>query len=177
MRRPLLTLFGAIFISGAGLHFASSVMASVGASSVPEHPLVAGCSGIPEAVALGEYLTLRGDRVARYIDELADKRAEIAEAEAILSARLEQLGKAIAETGSASGGPDDVQDDIRRMVAIYDVMKPAKAASVLSNLPPSYAAEILMRLGPENSALIVAALEPAAAAVLTTHMGARNVRN
>lgn len=178
MSKPVLAALSTVFVFGAALHLATTVMASVGSVPSPEHPLIAGCSGIPEAVALGDYLTLRGDRLARYTDELSTKRAEIAAAEAMLTERLKQLGEVSARDKVAEvGGAGNVDEDIRRMVAIYDVMKPADAASVLSNLPPDYAVEILMRLGPENSASIVSALDPGAAAILTTHMGARSVRN
>lgn len=178
MSKPVLAALSAVFVFGAGLHLASTVMASVGTEVSPEHPLIAGCSGIPEAVALGKYLTARGDRLARYTDELSTKRAEIATAEAMLTERLKQLGAASKRDKIVQdGGAGNVDEDVRRMVAIYDVMKPADAASVLSKLPPDYAAEILMRLGPENSASIVSALDPGIAAILTTHMGARSVRN
>ena len=70
-----------------------------------------------------------------------------------------------------------VREDIDRLVAVYDQMKPAEAAAVLTNLPPDFAAEILMRVQPETGARIIAAVEPRQAALLTAQMGARSVQN
>ncbi len=63
-------------------------------------------------------------------------------------------------------------EDIARLIAVYDQMKPEQAAMVLSNLPPDFAAQILSRVQPETGARIMASVEPGQAAVLTSYMGA-----
>lgn len=175
-RRRILPAFGAVFILAGGVQLGGMVLARA-ASDSAVHPLIAGCEGVPEAVALSERLILRADRVERYLAELDRKRAEIAEAEARLTARLKEL-RAVSTSPAArqTGQAQAVDEDIRRMVAIYDVMKPADAAGVMAHLPPAYAAEILMRVGPENGARIVGAMDSETAAVVTAHMGARSAR-
>ncbi len=178
-RRRVLPVFGAIFVAAGVVQLGGMVLARASATDTV-HPLIAGCEGVPEAVALGERLFLRADRVERYLAELDRKRAEIAEAEARLTRRLQELRAAATATSPAarqSAQAAAVEEDIRRMVAIYDVMKPAEAAAVMAHLPPAYAAEILMRVGPENGARIVGALDPETAAVVTAHMGARSARH
>ena len=69
-----------------------------------------------------------------------------------------------------------MRSDIEKLVALYDQMKPAEAAAVLTNLPADFAAEILLRVRPETGARIIAAVEPRQAALLTAQMGARSVR-
>lgn len=175
-RRRILPAFAAMFVLAGGAQLAGMVLAQA-ATEDAVHPLIAGCEGVPEAVALSERLILRADRVERYLAELDRKRAEIAEAEARLTARLHELRAATASPAARQAGQAQaVEDDIRRMVAIYDVMKPADAAGVMAHLPPDYAAEILMRVGPENGARIVGAMDAETAAVVTAHMGARSAR-
>ncbi len=176
-KRRILPIFGAVFVLAGAAQLAGMVLARASATDTV-HPLIAGCEGVPEAVALGERLVLRADRVDRYLAELERKRAEIAAAEARLTSRLMELRAASASPAARqSAQAEAVEDDIRRMVAIYDVMKPADAAGVMAHLPPDYAAEILMRVGPENGARIVGALDPGTAAVVTAHMGARSARH
>ena len=67
-----------------------------------------------------------------------------------------------------------VDDDVARLVAVYEAMKPKEAAAVLSSLPANFSAEILMRVNPETGARIIAAIAPEKAAILTTYMGARS---
>lgn len=140
--------------------------------------LMEGCTDVPEAVALAGELSTRALRIERYMEAMEVRKTEIADAEASLRKRLGELRslkngmQSIRTTKSTA-----VQSDIDRLVAVYDQMKPTEAAAVLSNLPPSFAAEILMRVQPETGARIIAAVDPAQAAMLTTHMGARNARN
>lgn len=176
-RRRLLPLLGVIFMLGGVIQLGGMVLARDGAADAV-HPLIAGCEGIPEAVSLSERLLLRGDRINRYSAELDRKRAEIEQAEASLTARLIEL-RAAATSPAARQRAEAaaIDEDIRRMVALYDVMKPVDAARILANLPPDYAAEILIRVGSESGARIVAALDPGTAAIVTTHMGARSARH
>lgn len=176
-RRRILPVFTAVFLFGGLAQLGGMVLALDG-SGDEVHPLVMGCEGVPEAVSLSELLLLRGDRVDRYLAELDRKRIEIARAEARLTARLVEL-RAASQSPAARQNAQAaaIDEDIRRMVALYDVMKPGDAAQVMAKLPPDYAAEILMRIGPENGARIIGALDPGTAAIVTTHMGARSARH
>ncbi|MDM7458691.1 MAG: hypothetical protein P3W94_004915, partial [Paracoccus sp. (in: a-proteobacteria)] len=116
-------------------------------------------------------------RIERYMAEIDTRKAELATAEASLRQRLVELrgqrGTIAEKRAQASNA---VRDDIARLVAVYDQMKPAEAAAIIANLPPDFAAEILMRVKPEIGARIIAAVEPNQAALLTAQMGARSLR-
>nr|WP_256447673.1 hypothetical protein [Paracoccus marinaquae] len=105
------------------------------------------------------------------------RKEELVEAETTLRQRLSELkaqkGGTRLRRDTAS---EAVRQDIDRLVAVYDQMKPAEAAAVLTNLPADFAAEILMRVRPETGARIIASVEPRQAALLTAQMGARSVR-
>ncbi|MDB6178747.1 hypothetical protein PAF17_14715 [Paracoccus sp. Z330] len=139
--------------------------------------LLQGCGDVPEAIALAEELRDRALRIERYMQSIDDRKAELANAEATLRARLRELKAQKSGLQSRrQGTTSDVRADIERLVALYDQMKPAEAAAVLTNLPADFAAEILIRVRPEAGARIIAAVEPRQAALLTAQMGARSVR-
>ena len=178
MRRRLLAFLALGFLAPAGVFLwqtqdMSRMFAAVAAT--PE--LMRGCTDVPEAVALAETLRDRALRIERYMQALEDKRAQLAEAERVITARLVELRAAKGGiTRRSNAQSEAVRTDIERLVAVYDQMKPAEAAAVLTNLPADFAAEILMRVQPEAGARIIAAVEPRQAALLTAEMGARSVR-
>lgn len=139
--------------------------------------LMQGCMDVPEAVALAETLRDRSLRIERYMEALDMRRADIATAEQTLRERLAELKSHKTDTRTRRDtNSSELRNDIDRLVAVYDQMKPADAAAILTNLPADFAAEILMRVQPENGARIIAAVEPRQAALLTAQMGARSIR-
>lgn len=156
----------------------SQAISGVFAAFADPPGLLQGCTDVPEAVALAGELRDRALRIERYMEVLSEKRAEIAAAEQAITARLTEL-KAIRDGIRSRHQTEttDVTRDIDRLVAVYDQMKPAEAAAVLTNLPPHFAAEILMRVQPQTGARIIAAVAPQQAALLTAQMGARSIPN
>lgn len=178
MRRSLLSLLALGFVLPAGaLVWKSQDLSGMFAAFAQPSGLLQGCGDVPEAVALAEELRDRALRIERYMESIDHKKAELAEAEATLRTRLAELK---SQKGGARSRQDQgsaaVRNDIDRLVAVYNQMKPVEAAAVLTNLPADFAAEILMRVEPENGARIIAAVEPRQAALLTAQMGARSVR-
>lgn len=156
---------------------AMSLQSATPEVAVPEiaEGLMAGCGDIPEVASLVERLTIREDRIAKALAELASRKAEIAAAREALTAELRRLkASSRGVSGSRTNRQVAVEDDISRLVAVYEAMKPKEAAAVLQALPPDYSAELLMRVNPETGARVIAAMEPDKAAVLTTYMGARS---
>ncbi|WBU60210.1 MotE family protein [Paracoccus albus] len=140
-----------------------------------EGDLLAGCGDVPEVVELVSRLTVREDRIAKALAALDRKRAGIEQSRAAITAELRRLkGKQGQATGSRTNKQKAVDDDIHRLVAVYEAMKPKDAAAVIDSLPPEFAAELLMRLSPESGARIIAAIDPQNAAILTAFMGARS---
>lgn len=175
-RRGFLTFLSLLFLFGGATQFASMVVARDAPEKAEAHPLIAGCENIPEAVTLAGYLDQRNDRLEKYLIELDEKQAAINAAEERLAGLLTEYHSG-ATSPAAKQAADSAarEDDIRRLIAIYDVMKPASAAGIFSKLPPDYAADILLRLGSESSAGVIAALDPETAAIVTAHMGARSM--
>lgn len=178
MRRVLIPLFVMAFSAPAVFALWKTQEATqIFAAFAESGELLQGCGDVPEAVALAEELRDRALRIERYMQSIDQRKAELAEAETVLRKRLREL-KA-QKTGQPLRNRHDTSDvraDIERLVALYDQMKPAEAAAVLTNLPADFAAEILIRVRPEAGARIIAAVEPRQAALLTAQMGARSVR-
>ena len=136
--------------------------------------LLDGCTDVPEAMALADRLRQRGIAVDRALADLDRRKQELAAAEARIKTRLDALKAAKAALTDARGArADGTAAGIERLIAVYDAMKPAEAATILAVLPPDFAAAILMRVQPETGARIIARIDPGQAAVLTAHMGAR----
>jgi len=174
MPRPILSLLGGMMVLAAAGQAVMLIdgLPRLSARAEPSE-LMAGCTDVPEAVALAETLRERALRIDRYMQELDRRKAEIALAEKQLTERLVELRKLKQQLADRTRGQAQAQtQDIARLIAVYDQMKPEQAAMVLSNLPPDFAAQILTRVQPETGARIMASVEPGHAAVLTSYMGA-----
>lgn len=174
-RRTLAVGTVAVLAVGAGLAQADRLAVQLSAEAAPT-ALLDGCGDVPEAVALAETLRLRGIAVDRALEDLDRRKAEIAAAELRLKSRLDSLKAAKAALSDARGRQSaGTAAGIDRLIAVYDAMKPAEAATIIAALPPDFAAEILTRVQPDAGARIIAQIDPGQAAVLTAHMGARRL--
>ncbi|SMO74180.1 MotE family protein [Paracoccus laeviglucosivorans] len=179
MRKHVLSVLGGVLVLAAA---AQGVMLIDGrerlrANAEPS-ALLSGCTDVPEAVTLADTLHQRGLRIERYMQDIDRRKAEIAVAEQQLTEKLVELRKVRQQIKDQQNGSSRAQtDDIARIIAVYDQMKPEQAAMVLTNLPPDFAAQILARVQPETGARIMASVEPGQAALLTSYMGAIRAKN
>lgn len=177
MGRPLLPALALAFaLPGLALMVQGRDLSRLFAAVAGPSDLLQGCGDVPEAVALAEELRDRALRIERYMAAIDARKADLATAETSLRQRLEELRSQKGSIRARQDGKSEaVRSDIDRLIAVYDQMKPAEAAAVLTNLPADFAAEILMRVQPETGARIIAAVDPRQAALLTAQMGARSV--
>lgn len=174
MRRYLLPVMGGLFALGV----ASQAMMLIDGSrrlraNAEPAALMAGCTDVPEAVVLADNLRQRGLRIERYMQDIDRRKSELAVADKQITDKLIELRKLRQQLNDRDSTVSRGQtDDIARIIAVYDQMKPEQAAMVLSNLPPEFAAQILARVQPETGARIMASVEPGQAALLTSYMGA-----
>lgn len=177
MRKNILIGFGLLF-AAIGMGQSAFVLGDrVGFAAFAEPPdFLTGCRDVPEAIALMEEYSAREKQIKRYLQAMEKQEADIRQAQDRLTATLTRLKAQDSGRRNQSNEKTlQLAEDIDRMVNVFDAMKPAEAAKVLTNLPADFAAEIVMRLRPENGAKVIAAIEPRQAAVLTTHMGARHL--
>ena len=69
---------------------------------------------------------------------------------------------------------DTAEGDLTRLTAMYEAMKPADSARLLSSMPVEFAAGFLGRMRPEAAALILAGMEAEPAFAITALLAGRN---
>lgn len=179
MRKSVLSFLGGLIVLAAAGQAVMLIdgVERLSANAEPSE-LMAGCSDVPEAVALADTLRQRALRIDRYMQDIDRRKAEIAFAEKQLTEKLVELRKLKQRIDQNDQGQSQAQNEsITHLIAVYDQMKPEQAAMVISNLPPDFAAQILVRVQPETGARIMASVEPGQAAILTSYMGAIRTRN
>ncbi|MEF3048938.1 hypothetical protein V3C85_17155 [Tabrizicola sp. L79] len=92
---------------------------------------------------------------------LETRLAELAAAEASLKATL-----ALAD-GAA-------ENDLTRLTAVYEAMKPAEAAALFETMAPEFASGFLGRMRPESAAAILSGMQPESAYSLSVLIAGRN---
>ncbi len=92
MRKPILSVLGGVLILAAAGQAVMLVdgVSRLAANAVPSE-MMAGCTDVPEAVALADTLRERSQRLDGYMQDLARRKAEIAFAEKQLTERLIEL--------------------------------------------------------------------------------------
>jgi len=93
--------------------------------------------------------------------EIEEKLARLLETEEWLRGTL-----ALADTAA--------EDDISRLVAVYEAMKPKDAAILFEEMAPDFAAGFLGRMRPEAAAGVLSGLSPQAAYSLSVILAGRN---
>lgn len=107
--------------------------------------------------------------------ELDERAAVIAEGETVLGAQLDEIEAAEADLREMVKMADDAaEQDVTRLAAVYENMKPAEAGALFEQMPPEFAAGFLSLLRPETSAAILARVPPDAAYAISVVLAGRN---
>ena len=110
------------------------------------------------------------------------REAAMAEREQLLQAAVERLEQQIVSLQAAERdlaatmalADRASEEDIARMVRVFESMKADEAARVFTEMDPGFAAGFLGRLTPDAAAAIMAGLEPRQAYLLSTIVAGRN---
>lgn len=130
-----------------------------------------------EASALLAALREREERLAAAEAALADRRA----AQELMDAALDRKLAALTEAEEAladtiARAETAAEDDLSKLTAVYENMKPANAAALFEAMAPDFAAGFLARMRPEAAAGIMAGLTPQAAYSISALLAGRNAR-
>lgn len=161
--------------AGAAMASADTTPAKTQQAQTSQSGKTAGCVPAQTPAALvkalnerEEQVTLREADVLQKLEALAvareELRAEIIELEAAETALARTLS--IAESAS--------ENDLDRLTAVYEAMKPADAAALFSEMAPEFAAGFLGRMSPASAAGVLAGLEPSVAYAMSAHLAGRN---
>ena len=134
------------------------------AGSCPEPPL-----------ALAQALQARDAEVTARSSALEDRLAALALAEEAIVLRLAEMQTAedqLKATLSIADGA--AEEDLARLTAVYEVMKPADAARIFATMAPEFAAGFLGRMRPESAAAVMAGMVPDQAYSISVLIAGRN---
>lgn len=131
------------------------------------------CAAPPSALA--EALTQRESRLTERESALAERMAALGLAEKALDARLAELAeakKSLMEVVEVADGA--AEQDLVRLTAVYEAMKPAEAARLFAAMAPDFAAGFLGRMQPGSAAAVMASLDPEIAYRISALIAGRN---
>ncbi len=181
--RGALTLIAALFLASGILRLADgtgeAIAESIGRlAENHEQPPMAGPAACEMPEGIGELLAQLREREVR----VAAREAALEERLGVLEvmedrvkweiSALEQaqarLEKTIALADSAA------EEDINRLTAMYENMKPKAAAAVFEAMDPEFSAGFLSRMRPDAAAAILAGLDPEKAYTISVVLAGRN---
>lgn len=131
------------------------------------------CPAPPEALA--QALTAREAAVAARESAAEERLAALALADAAIERRLRDL-EAAEQALAATLARAEVaaEDDLARLTAVYETMKPKDAAALFEAMQPDFAAGFLGRMRPEAAGAILAGMSPEAAYAASLLLAGRN---
>lgn len=128
-------------------------------------------------MALLASLRDREKRLSGAEAQLADHRQALALAEKTIDAKLAALKEAEAALSATIARAETAsEDDLTKLTAVYEKMKPVEAAALFETMAPEFAAGFLGRMRPEAAAGIMAGLSPKAAYAMSVLLAGRNAK-
>ncbi len=142
-------------------------------ANAPPVAMTVACNEPPLAVA--QALMARDAEVTARSQALEDRLAALALAEETIALRLAEMQVAedqLKATLSIADGA--AEEDLARLTAVYEVMKPGDAAKIFATMAPEFAAGFLGRMRPEAAAAVMAGMAPDQAYSITVLIAGRN---
>jgi flagellar motility protein MotE (MotC chaperone) len=171
-----------LFVAAAGLRLADGVTAALAQDpAAPEPVPVAQTTAPPPTHAIAETADLaveirrREIAVAEREAALEDRATLVAAAQARLEAQITTLEETEQQLAATMALADRAaEDDIARLVTVFEAMGAEESAAVFAEMAPDFAAGFLGRLRPETAAAILSNLEPRHAYGLSALIAGRN---
>jgi flagellar motility protein MotE (MotC chaperone) len=167
----------ALFLASSGaLRIGADLGAAMANSTEPSQvePIEPqSCPKPPAALAMA--LQTRESEVRAQEVALEDRLAALALAEEAISRRMAELESAEAELKKTLSIADGAaEEDLGRLTAVYEAMKPADSAKVFAAMAPEFAAGFLGRMRPEAAAAVMAGMTPEQAYSISVLIAGRN---
>ena len=135
------------------------------------------CEPDAGALAMLEELKARESRLKAREAELDDRAQAIAVAREEIEGRLATLVAAEEKLSATLTLADQAaEDDVARLVAVYEKMKPKDAAALFAAMDPDFAAGFLARMRPDAAAAVMAGLEPSTGYAISVVLAGRNAK-
>jgi flagellar motility protein MotE (MotC chaperone) len=145
---------------------------------MPKAPEIASkesCEPDPDIAAMLTAFKAREDRLAEREARLADRIQALAVADQQIENRLAALTEAEDQLRATLALADTAaEDDLARLTAVYESMKPKEAATLFEQMDPQFAAGFLGRMQPAAAAGVMAGLQPETAYAVSVILAGRN---
>lgn len=181
--RGALLILSLIFVSSAGLRMASGTGAALakeiaGASAEQpsediQDPML--CAPSEDTAALIYRLREREDAVSEQELLIAQRwkaielaKLEVQENLAVLQEAEERLQASMTRASTAA------EEDLSKLTAVYESMKPKEAAALFEAMSPEFAAGFLSRMRSDAAGAIMAGLPPETAYSISVILAGRN---
>jgi flagellar motility protein MotE (MotC chaperone) len=144
---------------------------------------------LPSASPLASTAYAANGEISGLIAALKERESRVVEREkrlemrlralAVADAEIEKRMQALSETEQAlratlSLADEASENDLLRLTAVYESMKPKDAAALFEEMDPNFAAGFLGRMRPDVAASVMAGLTPAAAYSISVILAGRN---
>lgn len=127
------------------------------------------------ALAMLDELRAREERLKQREAEVADRAQALSVAKSEIDGRLAELVAAEEKLSAALTLADEAADeDVARLVTVYEKMKPKDAASLFAEMDPDFAAGFVARMRPDAAAAVMAGLDPKEAYTISVVLAGRN---
>lgn len=131
------------------------------------------CPAPPAALAAA--LAARAAEIDNRAAAVDDRMAALDLAEQAITARMAELEASEAKLRATLQIADGAaEEDLVRLTAVYEAMKPKDAAALFSTMEPEFAAGFLGRMRPELAALVLSGMKPEAAYTISALIAGRN---
>lgn len=178
-RRRVLAPVLLLLLGSAALRLAigtEAAFAEAGAAAdTAAPPQVADCPMPEVSDEVIAALTAREARLTAAELQFADRMQALRVAETEIDTKLaelraaeESLARTLALADSAA------EDDVARLTAVYENMKPDQAAALFQQMDPAFAAGFLARMRPDAAAGILSGLPPETAYTISALLAGRN---
>ncbi|OCX66154.1 hypothetical protein BFP70_06205 [Thioclava sp. SK-1] len=147
------------------------------AADAPEATTTAAdeCTTEEGVFALLEEVQKRESRITERESVVAERAKALEVFEERVNQRLQEMKMAEEELSRTIEIADrGAEDDVARLVTVYENMKPKQAVPLFETMDPEFAAGFLARMRPDSAALIMAGLMPDTAYSISVLMAGRN---
>lgn len=176
--RGALVILALMFAASAALRLGGSLGTALAESSRAEAdvPLVeAPAECPPPPAALAASLSEREGRLAAQEAAIADREAALALADEAVARRLAELQAAEQELRKTLALADGAaEEDVTRLVTVYETMKPKEAARLFDAMEADFAAGFLGRMRADAAAAVLAGMQPDKAYAVSAILAGRN---
>jgi flagellar motility protein MotE (MotC chaperone) len=144
---------------------------------VPNASETKDCASAPEFSEMLSAFQAREKRIAERESQISARLQALSVADGEISRRMVELTQAESDLRATLALADSAaENDIGRLTAVYENMKPKDAAALFEEMDPEFSAGFLARMRPEAAASIMSGLPPQTAYSISAILAGRNAK-